>query len=109
MHMCGSNSDLRLRRCRIIVGIDMPRVLLPTIETIERDSQRPWLITVDGADEPVVAIAARNRGIFADFALDDPRLVPNRRHLLKEFDLRLPLVRGRLIVPQDPLQRAVGY
>src|SRR5206468_3760933 len=81
-----SRIDVRVRR----VGIDLGDEIAAA-EEFQWDVQLIGLPPRDAADEPLAAASAGHRDEVAGLAVDDPRLVPDRRDGLDKRELLLSL------------------
>ena len=52
---------------------------------VQRHVQRSGLVVVHGPDKPVVPGSTGDDRVFADFSVDHPGVVPDRRYVIKEL------------------------
>ena len=83
----------------------MRRVIPAILQKGERHFQGARFAIIDSSDEPVLAAAPRDGREFSNLAVDHPRVVPHRRHLLEKLNFRLALIKAGPVVPENPLQR----
>src|SRR5580698_2406868 len=97
-------------RCRScgVVGIDGRVVSNTGLQEFHRQMQSHAVTISDCAHIPVFATAPREHGILADFAKRHAGFIPNRGEMLEPADLRFTVKIGWLVVPENPLKRAIA-